>query len=70
MAEKILCIDDTPKVRLLIRRLLPPHYAVLEAGDGLRGIELAEKIRENQFYGGQLGGSATLLQLWNAALAA
>jgi transposase-like protein len=36
----------------------------------ISGIELAEKIRKDQFYSGQLGGSATLLQLWNAALAA
>jgi len=35
MAEKVLCIDDTPKVRLLVRRLLPPHYVILEADDGL-----------------------------------
>jgi signal transduction histidine kinase/DNA-binding NarL/FixJ family response regulator len=43
MAEKVLCIDDTQEVRLLVRRLLPPHYIILEADDGLRGIELAEK---------------------------
>ena len=36
----------------------------------ISGIELAEEIRKDQFYSGQLGGSATLLQLWNAALAA
>ncbi len=36
----------------------------------ISGIELAEKIRKDQFYSGQMGGSATLLQLWNAALAA
>ena len=36
----------------------------------ISGIELAEKIRKDQFYSGKLGGSATLLQLWNAALAA
>ena len=35
------------------------------------GIELAAKIRKNQFCGGKLGGrSTTLLQWWNAALAA
>jgi signal transduction histidine kinase/DNA-binding NarL/FixJ family response regulator len=45
MAEKVLCIDDTQEVRLLVRRLLPPHYVILEADDGLRGIELAEKER-------------------------
>lgn len=39
---KILCIDDTPHVRTLVLRLLGPDYVLLEADDGLRGIELAE----------------------------
>jgi signal transduction histidine kinase/DNA-binding response OmpR family regulator len=39
---RILCIDDTPDVRTLVLRLLGPDYAVLEADDGLQGIELAE----------------------------
>ena len=39
---KILCIDDTPHVRTLVQRLLSPDYAILEADDGLQGIELAE----------------------------
>jgi signal transduction histidine kinase/DNA-binding response OmpR family regulator len=38
---KILCIDDTPDVLLLLRRLLSSHYVVVEASDGLRGIETA-----------------------------
>ncbi len=37
----------------------------------ISGIELAEKIKKDQFYSRKLGGrSATLLQWWNAALAA
>lgn len=39
---KILCIDDTPHIRTLVLRLLAPDYAVLEADDGLQGIELVE----------------------------
>jgi signal transduction histidine kinase/DNA-binding response OmpR family regulator len=42
---KILCIDDTPEVRLLIQRLLSHRYQVLEAGDGLQGIEVAVDLR-------------------------
>jgi signal transduction histidine kinase/DNA-binding response OmpR family regulator len=38
---KILCVDDTPDVCTLIQRLLSHRYDVLEAYDGLRGIELA-----------------------------
>ena len=38
---KILCIDDTLEARVLVRRLLSPRYHVLEAQDGLRGIEVA-----------------------------
>ncbi len=37
----ILCIDDTPEVRRLVARLLSRHYRVIEAADGLQGIELA-----------------------------
>ncbi len=39
--QTVLCIDDTPDVRMLVRRLLSHRYRVLEAIDGLRGIELA-----------------------------
>ena len=34
------------------------------------GIELAEKIKKRQFKTGKLGGcNATMMELWNAALA-
>jgi signal transduction histidine kinase/CheY-like chemotaxis protein len=39
---KILCIDDTAHVRTLVQRLLSPDYDILEASDGLRGIEQVE----------------------------
>ena len=39
--NKVLCIDDTPAVRLLVRRLLGEMYTVLEAADGLQGIDVA-----------------------------
>jgi len=43
--KKILCIDDTPTVRLLVKRLLSHRYAVFEAENGLQGIDLAAEIR-------------------------
>ncbi len=42
---KILCIDDVAHVRTLVKRLLFHRYDVLEAQDGLTGIEMATKIR-------------------------
>ena len=37
----------------------------------IRGIELVQKIQKQQFKTGRLGGrSATMLELWNAVLAA
>ncbi len=42
---KILCIDDTPETRVLVQRLLVPDYVILEADDGLQGIELATNNR-------------------------
>jgi signal transduction histidine kinase/DNA-binding NarL/FixJ family response regulator len=43
--KKILCIDDTAHVRLLLQRLLSSDYAIVEADDGLQGIDLAETER-------------------------
>ncbi|MEA3309896.1 MAG: response regulator, partial [Chloroflexota bacterium] len=42
MADKqvVLCIDDTFSVRLLVRRLLARRYELLEAEDGLAGLDL------------------------------
>ncbi|MBN1955680.1 MAG: response regulator [Anaerolineae bacterium] len=42
-AKKILCIDDTPQVRTLVRRLLSAQYVIVEADDGLQGIDLAQQ---------------------------
>jgi CheY-like chemotaxis protein len=42
MAEKILVIEDNEQNRILMRQILIPHgYDVLEAKDGLTGIEMA-----------------------------
>jgi GAF domain-containing protein/CheY-like chemotaxis protein len=41
--QKILYIDDTPDARILVRRLLSSRYALLEADNGLEGIDLAQK---------------------------
>ncbi len=38
---KILCVDDTPHVRLLVQRLLSHRFDIVEASDGLQGIEVA-----------------------------
>jgi signal transduction histidine kinase/DNA-binding NarL/FixJ family response regulator len=43
--KKLLCIDDTSHVRLLVHRLLSADYAILEADDGLQGIDLAKAER-------------------------
>jgi signal transduction histidine kinase/CheY-like chemotaxis protein len=43
--KKILCIDDTSHVRLLVQRLLSADYVVLEADDGLQGIDRAKTER-------------------------
>jgi signal transduction histidine kinase/CheY-like chemotaxis protein len=42
---KILCVDDTPEVCVLIQRLLSHRYDIIEANDGLRGIEVAVDTR-------------------------
>ncbi len=42
---KVLCIEDSPDNRMLVRALLPPdQYTVVEAEDGLAGI--AASLRE------------------------
>ncbi len=43
--KKVLCIDDTPTVRRLVRRLLFQKYEVLEAATGLEGIDLARQVK-------------------------
>jgi GAF domain-containing protein/DNA-binding response OmpR family regulator len=42
---KILCVDDTPDVHVLVHRLLAHRYDIVEADDGLRGIEIAQDAR-------------------------
>ncbi|MBU0703454.1 MAG: GAF domain-containing protein, partial [Chloroflexi bacterium] len=42
---QVLCIDDTPTARALVQRLLSARYTVLEAADGLQGIEMAAATR-------------------------
>lgn len=44
-SPKILCIDDTPTACALVQRLLSAHYLVLEANDGLQGIEMAKEAQ-------------------------
>ena len=42
MTEKILLIEDNEQNRILMRQILPRHgYDLLEAKDGLTGIEMA-----------------------------
>jgi two-component system, cell cycle response regulator DivK len=46
MGEKILYIEDSPSNRLLVTRiLLVEGYEVLEASEGLEGIEMARSER-------------------------
>jgi CheY-like chemotaxis protein len=42
MAEKILLVEDNEQNRILMRQILAPHgYDMLEAKDGLTGLEMA-----------------------------
>jgi len=42
MTEKVLLIEDNEQNRILMRQVLTPHgYDLLEAKDGLTGIEMA-----------------------------
>jgi len=44
MAEKILIVEDNEQNRILMRQVLTPHgYDVLEATDGLMGLEMARE---------------------------
>lgn len=48
MGIKILYIEDSPSNRLLVRRILSfEDYEVLEAEDGIVGIEIARKEHPN-----------------------
>jgi DNA-binding response OmpR family regulator len=39
----VLVVDDEPKFRRLVRQILEPEgFAVLDAGDGQEGVEMAE----------------------------
>ncbi|HDQ70480.1 MAG TPA: response regulator [Chloroflexi bacterium] len=42
---KILCVDDTREVRVLVQRLLSHQYDVFEAENGLQAIESAQDQR-------------------------
>jgi two-component system cell cycle response regulator DivK len=42
MAKRILCVEDNPQNMRLVRKILQHHgYEVLEAEDGLSGVESA-----------------------------
>jgi two-component system cell cycle response regulator DivK len=44
MAEKILVVEDNEQNRILMRQILTHHgYEVLEATDGLMGLEIARE---------------------------
>ncbi len=45
-AHKILVIDDSRAIRGMVREMLPPgNFEVLEAQDGVRGMEMIHKER-------------------------
>lgn len=42
MAKTILCIDDSPTIRMLVKKTLEPlGYVVIEAEDGRKGLDAA-----------------------------
>ena len=44
MSSKILCVEDNPQNMRLVRKiLLSAGYSIVEAVDGLSGIDLAER---------------------------
>lgn len=42
--EIILAIDDDPDILQILHQLLSPRYTVLQARDGIRGREMAQKL--------------------------
>lgn len=43
-ANKILVIDDSRVIRNMVRDMLPPsHFDVLEAADGIKGLEMIQQ---------------------------
>ncbi|NJO39812.1 MAG: response regulator [Cyanobacteria bacterium CRU_2_1] len=48
MAQKILIIDDSKAVRMQIKEMLPKgNFEVLEAGDGVEGLDLMQQESPN-----------------------
>jgi two-component system chemotaxis response regulator CheY len=44
MAKTVLCIDDSPTIRMLVRKTLEPlGYVVIEAEDGQAGVAAGAK---------------------------
>ena len=43
--KKVLIVDDEQVVRSLIKRALEADYQIIEAGDGIKAIELARKVK-------------------------
>jgi CheY-like chemotaxis protein len=48
--KKILVIDDVPGNRAIFADLLEDEYNVFEAGDGLQGLEVAERERPDLIF--------------------
>ena len=45
-AHKILVIDDSRVIRNMVRDMLPPaNFEVLEAADGIKGLEMIHQAR-------------------------
>jgi two-component system alkaline phosphatase synthesis response regulator PhoP len=40
--RKILVVDDVPFVRVLVKRFLGKDYKVIEAGDGVEAVDIAQ----------------------------
>ena len=45
-AHKILVIDDSRVIRNMVRDMLPPaNFEVLEAADGIKGLEMIQQVK-------------------------
>ncbi len=50
MSKKILLVDDDPRVRALVAMTLGKQYAIVQAENGLQGLEMAAKEQPDMMF--------------------